>query len=90
MRITKEKRQKAREDLYRTLNDEGSIGLIEGIVKIRHMLGMNQKEFAQYVELSPRIIIEFESGKGNPTVKTIEKIFSRFGIELALRKKDNY
>ena len=42
---------------------------------------MSQKEYAHKVaDISPRIISEFESGIGNPTLATLEKIAKPFGL----------
>ena len=50
---------------------------------MRKILGMNQKEFAQKVaKISPRILSEFETGSGNPTLATMEKIALPFGLQV--------
>lgn len=36
---------------------------------------------------SPRIVMEFEQGVGNPTISTIEKIFKGSGLQLTLGRK---
>jgi putative transcriptional regulator len=69
-----------KEELYLKLA-RGDIGIREATRRMRKILGMNQKEFAQKVaEISPRILSEFESGSGNPTLGTLEKIASPFGL----------
>ena len=42
---------------------------------------------ADYTELSLRIIKSVESEKGNPSLKTLEKIAGVLGLELVMRVK---
>ena len=42
---------------------------------------------ADYTELSLRIIKSVESEKGNPSLKTLEKIAGVLGLELIMRVK---
>jgi transcriptional regulator with XRE-family HTH domain len=44
---------------------------------------MTQKDYAKkIVGVSPRILSEFENGSGNPTLATLEKIASPFGLKV--------
>ncbi len=50
---------------------------------MRKILGMTQKEYAKKVAaISPRILSEFENGTGNPTLATLLKIASPFGLKV--------
>jgi len=69
--------------------DQNKWGLVETIRQFRIMLGMNQKEFAIYSGVTLRALMEFEQGRRNPTVKTIEKMLKGSGLELALRRAQN-
>ena len=53
----------------------------------RTLLGMTQKDLSDYTELSLRIIKSIESEKGNPSLKTLEKITEVLGLELIMRVK---
>ncbi len=78
---TKEMAQ-MKEELYLGLA-QGDIGIREATRRMRKILGMNQKEYAQKVaDISPRILSEFENGSGNPTLATLEKIASPFGLKV--------
>lgn len=53
----------------------------------RSVLGLTQQDMADYTGLSLRIIKSVESGKGNPSLKTLEKIAEILGLELIMRVK---
>ena len=48
---------------------------------------MTQQDLSDYTELSLRIIKSIESEKGNPSLKTLEKITEVLGLELIMRVK---
>ncbi len=79
-RLTTQEMARMKEELYLDLA-RGDIGIREATRRMRKILGMNQKEYAQKVAaISPRILAEFEKGSGNPTLATLEKIASPFGL----------
>ena len=53
----------------------------------RTMLGLRQQDLADYTELSLRIIKSVESERGNPSLKTLEKIAGVLGLELVMKVK---
>jgi transcriptional regulator with XRE-family HTH domain len=53
----------------------------------RTMLGLTQQDLADYTELSLRIIKSIESERGNPSLKTLEKIAVVLGLELIMKVK---
>ena len=53
----------------------------------RTVLGLTQQDLSDYTELSLRIIKSVESEKGNPSLKTLEKIAGVLGLELIMRVK---
>ena len=53
----------------------------------RTVLGMTQQDLSDYTELSLRIIKSIASEKGNPSLKTLEKITEVLGLELIMRVK---
>jgi transcriptional regulator with XRE-family HTH domain len=72
-----------KETLYRNLAT-GTIEIREATRQMRKILGMTQKEYAQKIaKISPRILSEFENGVGNPTLATLEKIASPFGLKVS-------
>lgn len=59
----------------------------ELIKERRTVLGLTQQDLSDYTELSLRIIKSVESEKGNPSLKTLEKIAGVLGLELIMRVK---
>ena len=72
-----------KEELYGDLA-RGAVDIRQATRRMRKILGMSQKEYAQKVAgISPRILSEFENGSGNPTLATMEKIAGPFGLTVA-------
>ena len=85
-----EEMARMKEALYHSLA-QGNIGIREATRRMRKILGMNQKEFAQKVaDISPRILSEFESGSGNPTLATLEKIALPFGLKVTFLPPESW
>jgi transcriptional regulator with XRE-family HTH domain len=60
------------------------IDLIRIIKNRRETLKLNQENFAELAGVGLRTLKQFESGKGNPTIKTIQKLANVLGLELQL------
>ncbi len=85
-----EEMARMKEELYRDLA-QGDIGIREATRRMRKILGMNQKEYAQKVAgISPRILSEFENGSGNPTLATLEKIAIPFGLKITFLPPESW
>lgn len=54
----------------------------------RKELGLNIVDLCDYSDVSSNIIYEIERGKGNPTIKTLEKILNVLGLELHIETKE--
>ena len=61
--------------------------LINTIKKRREDLKVNQENLAKLSGVGLRTLKQFESGKGNPTLQTIQKIAKVLGLELCLKVK---
>ena len=61
--------------------------LIHTIKQRREMLQVTQESLADISGVSLRTLKQFESGKGNPTLKTIQKISETLGLELTIQVK---
>jgi len=69
----------------------GDINMREATRQMRKILGMNQKNYARKVAaISPRILSEFENGSGNPTLVTLEKIASPFGLKVTFLPPESW
>ena len=62
--------------------------LIQAIKSRRETLEVTQATLAKLSEVSPRTIKQFESGKGNPTLSTMQKILDVLGLELTIQLKE--
>lgn len=63
-------------------------GLIETIKERREALHVTQETLAELSGVGLRTLKQFESGKGNPTLLTIQKLSDVLGMEVCLKIKD--
>jgi transcriptional regulator with XRE-family HTH domain len=61
--------------------------LIKTIKERREVLQVTQEKLAELSGVGLRTLKQFESGKGNPTLATIQKIAEVLGMELCLKIK---
>ena len=69
--------------LYKGLAD-GSLDLAAAVRRMRHLSGLTQPQFAHHRGLSVQALRQVESGKGNPTVATLNAIAGVFGLKVGL------
>jgi transcriptional regulator with XRE-family HTH domain len=62
-------------------------GLIKIIKERREMLQVTQETLAELSGVGLRTLKQFESGKGNPTLLTLQKIADVLGMEVSLNLK---
>jgi DNA-binding XRE family transcriptional regulator len=77
-----ESRYRIFEDIER---ENYSIG--KSIFLMRKSVGVNRVDFAKKIGVSRRTLEEIEQDKGNPTLKTLEKILNVFNFEICLKRK---
>ena len=65
-----------------------STNLIETIKARRDNLGVTQEILADLSGVGLRTLKQFESGKGNPTLETLNKLGNSLGMELTFIVKD--
>ena len=66
---------------------QGQLTLGEATRKMRNITGLNQKEYANKVlGIAPRILMDLELGRGNPTLTTLNKIARPFGYQIGFIK----
>ena len=53
----------------------------------RKDLGVDQQSLAEFAEVSVHTLSDIESGKGNPTLETLEAVLDVLGLELAVQTK---
>lgn len=61
--------------------------IIETLKKRRITLQVNQETLAMLSGVGLRTVKQFESGKGNPTLDTIQKLADVLGLEMQLTIK---
>ena len=61
--------------------------LVNTIKERRESLQVNQENLAKLSGVGLRTLKQFESGKGNPTLQTIQKLANVLGLEVCFRVK---
>ncbi|MBY0066482.1 MULTISPECIES: helix-turn-helix transcriptional regulator [Empedobacter] len=61
--------------------------LIEQIKERRKVLAISQETLAEISGVGLRTLKQFESGKGNPTLETLQKLCDALGLEIKLEVK---
>jgi len=61
--------------------------LIVAVKKRREVLQVTQETLAELSGVGLRTLKQFESGKGNPTLLTLQKIADVLGLEISLKIK---
>jgi len=62
--------------------------LIKTIKERREVLQVTQETLAELSGVGLRTLKQFESGKGNPTLLTLQKLADVLGMELSLKLKN--
>ena len=62
--------------------------LIQVIKERREMLQVTQETLATLSGVGLRTLRQFESGKGNPTLSTLQKLTDALGLDLVLMVKN--
>lgn len=62
--------------------------LIKTIKERREVLQVTQETLAELSGVGLRTLKQFESGKGNPTLQTLQKIVDVLGMEVSLKLKN--
>ena len=61
--------------------------LVQTIKERREMLHVTQESLAEISGVGLRTLKQFESGKGNPTLQTLQKLVDVLGMEVCLQVK---
>ena len=78
-------RREATLALYEAL-ERGDLGLPEASKRMRRIVGMSQPAYAKLIGISTQSLMDFERGKGNPTLRTLEAIARPFGLSVCFRR----
>lgn len=71
----------ARQKFYEEIANK-KLTLAETVKRMRTIVGMTQPEYAKFVGVAPRIIIDLERGVANPTLSTLKKIGRPFRLDI--------
>lgn len=86
-RPTNEKIQELREELFSRI-DDGTISIGEATRLMRKTVGMNRRDYAEKIlKISHDALQAVETGKGNPTLKTLQIIGKPFGLNVGFVRK---
>ena len=89
-RPTNEKIQELREELFSRI-DDGTISIGETTRLMRKTLGMNRRDYAEKIlKISHDTLQAVETGKGNPTLKTLQLIGKPFDLNVGFVRKKGY
>ena len=82
-----ERARQMKAELYRGIA-AGTLDMRDASRMMRRILGMSQTTYSQQVlKISPRVLIDFERGTGNPTLGTLRRIASPFGLEVGFVRR---
>ncbi|MBK9577598.1 MAG: helix-turn-helix transcriptional regulator [Fibrobacterota bacterium] len=71
-----------RATLRQNLRD-GTLSLGESVREMRKLTGLTQKDYAERVaKVFPRVLMDIERGKANPTLETLERIAKPWGWKI--------
>jgi len=62
-------------------------GLVKMIKERRESLHVTQETLAELSGVGLRTVKQFESGKGNPTLVTLQKLGDALGLEITMKVK---
>lgn len=62
--------------------DAGRLSLGQAVKRMRQISGLTQVQFAKHRGLSLLTLKNIESGKGNPTIETLNRIGQLFGLQV--------
>ena len=75
-----------REKFYADVTS-GSLTVGETVIAMRKISRLTQPEFAKHRGISVQALRQIEAGTANPTVVTLNKIASIFGLEVGIVRK---
>lgn len=77
---TSEEIRSEKESLYADI-EAGRLTIGQATRRMRKIVGMTQTEYAEKVlKMYPRVLMEIERDRGNPTLETLQKIGAPFGL----------
>lgn len=79
---TPEEIRQEKEALFADI-EAGRLTVGQATRRMRKIVGLTQSEYAEKVlKIYPRVLMEIEKDRGNPTYETLEKIAKPFGLKV--------
>lgn len=79
---TAEEIRAEKEALYADL-EAGRLTLGQATRRMRKIVGLTQVDYAEKVlKIYPRVLMDIENDRGNPTLETLGKIARQFGLKV--------
>lgn len=67
----------------------GKLSIGQATREMRKIVGLTQKEYAEKVlGIFPRVLLDIENDKGNPTLETLQKVAGPFGLRIGFVKPE--
>lgn len=85
--VDKEQLRQRRAVLYDAIA-AGEVSLQQAVREMRAISRLTQAQFAEHRGVSLKTIKEIESGKGNPTIQSLNRIGQFFGLEVAFVRSE--
>lgn len=87
---TPEDIRKEKEALYAEIS-QGLLTIGQATRRMRKIVGLTQADYARKVlKVYPRVLMEIERDRGNPTLETLEKIARPFGLKVGFTTKQTH
>ncbi|MCK5916574.1 MAG: helix-turn-helix domain-containing protein [Deltaproteobacteria bacterium] len=77
--------ENVREEKEKLYNDilAGRLTIGQATVRMRKIVGITQKDYAEKIlKIYPRVLMEIEKDRGNPTLETLKKVGKPFGLNV--------
>lgn len=69
----------------------GKLTIGQATRRMRKIVGMTQTEYAEKIlKIYPRVLMEIERDRGNPTLETLQKIARPFGLKVGFVVKESH
>ena len=78
---TAQEARQRRDDFYSAIRT-GELSIAEAVATMRKISRLTQPEFAKHRGISVQALRQIESGTGNPTVETLNKVAAIFGLQV--------
>jgi DNA-binding XRE family transcriptional regulator len=75
-----------REKFFRDIQTN-SLTIGEAVKSMRKIAGLTQPDYAKFLGIAHRTLLDIENNNANPTLKTLNAIGEKFGLEVSFIHK---